>query len=274
MAAERKDPPVRLGFVGTGTITEAIVTGLLSADTAPPTITVSPRSAATAARLAARSPAVRVAADNQGVVDAADLVFLAIRPDVAEEVVRALRFRPGQRVVSLVAATDHATLAGWIDAPVPIVRAVPLPFVAERRGVTAIFPADAEVEALFADLGTAVACATLMDYDLLATASAVMGSYFGVMDHVVGWLKDKGLPETSARAYLAPLFVSLSGVAAAESGRSLEALRHEYSTKGGLNEQMFSRFCAEGGTAALTTALESVLERVRRASSGRTSGSA
>ena len=256
----------RLGFVGTGTITEAIVTGLASGEGAGWEIAVSPRSAETAARLAARFPAVTVAAGNQAVVDAADMVFLAIRPDVAEEVVRALSFRTGQCVVSLIAAVDHATLAGWIGAPVRIVRAVPLPFVARRSGVTAVFPADAEVEALFARLGAAVPCASIEEYDLLATASALMGSYFGVMDHVVGWLKDKGLPETSARAYLAPLFSSLSEVATLETGQTLEALRHEYSTKGGLNEQMFARFRDHGGTDALTAALDSVLERVSRAS--------
>jgi pyrroline-5-carboxylate reductase len=45
-------------------------------------VILSPRSAETAARLAALSPRVRVAHDNHHVVDASDTVFLAIRPDV------------------------------------------------------------------------------------------------------------------------------------------------------------------------------------------------
>lgn len=254
----------RLGFIGTGTITEAIVTGVLAGGDPAPDITISPRSAATASRLAALSDKVTVARDNQHVVDAADMVFLAIRPDVAEEVVRALRFRSGQQVVSLVAAVDHTTLRDWIGVPVELVRAVPLPFVASRSGVTVIFPSNAPVEALFADLGTAVPCRSIEEYDLLATASALMGSYFGIMDHVVGWLQAKGLPPESARAYLAPLFSSLSTVAQTTPSRSLEDLRHEFSTKGGLNEQMFAKFRENGGTSALTTALESVLDRVRK----------
>lgn len=249
------------GFVGTGNITEAIVTGLLAGE--GPAIVVSPRSAATAARLAALSERVRVAQDNQHVVDAADMVFLAIRPDVAEAVVRALRFRPGQRVVSLVATVDHAALQSWIGVPVDIVRAIPLPFVATRSGVTAIFPPDPAVEALFSGLGTAVACETIKEYDLLATASALMGSYFGIMDHAVGWLTENGLPEASARAYLASLFSSLSTVAERDASRSLEDLRHEYSTKGGLNEQIFTQFREGGGLDALTRGLDSVLKRVR-----------
>ncbi|KQV33550.1 MULTISPECIES: pyrroline-5-carboxylate reductase [unclassified Rhizobium] len=251
------------GFVGTGNITEAIVAGILAGEGQGPDIVVSPRSAATAARLAALSPKVLVGEDNQHVVDAADMVFLAIRPDVAEAVVRALRFRPGQRVVSLVATVDHAALRSWIDVPVEVVRAIPLPFVATRSGVTAIFPPDPAVEALFSDLGTAVACETIEEYDLLATASALMGSYFGIMDHAVGWLTARGMPETSARAYLASLFSSLSTVAKRDASRPLEDLRHEYSTKGGLNEQIFTQFREGGGLDALTRGLDSVLDRIR-----------
>ena len=110
----------RFGFIGTGTITEAIVTGMLAGEGPAPEIIVSPRSAATAARLAALSSTVLVARDNQHVVDAAEMVFLAVRPNVAEDVVRALRFRAGQRIVSLVATLDHATLRSWIDTPVEV----------------------------------------------------------------------------------------------------------------------------------------------------------
>lgn len=252
----------RLGFIGTGTITEAIVTGILAGEGPAPSIVISPRSVATAARLAKRSPQVLVARDNQHVVDASDMVFLAIRPDVAKEVVDALRFRADQQVVSLVATIDLATLRSWIDVPIEIVRAVPLPFVATRSGVTAIFPPNPAVEALFSDLGKAVACNSIEEYDLLAVASALMGFYFGVMDHVVGWLQAKGLPQESARAYLAQHFSSLSTVAVNNPSTSLEDLRHEYSTKGGLNEQMFAEFRDGGGLGALTRALESVISRV------------
>lgn len=254
---------LRLGFIGTGTITEAIVTGIVSSEGAVPDIVVSPRSAKTAARLAGLSSRVTVAADNQSVADVADMLFLAVRPNVAEEVVRALRFRPGQQVVSLISTIDHAALHSWIDAPVGIVRAVPLPFVATRSGVTTIFPPAAAVEALFSTLGTAVACKTIEAFDVLAASSALMGTYFGIMDHIVGWMQAKGLPRESARAYLAQHFLSLSTVAMQNPSMLLEDLRHEYSTKGGLNEQMFAEFHKAGGLNALTQALDAVLSRIR-----------
>src|SRR5690606_36058060 len=170
-----------LGFVGTGTITQAIVEGLLADGRATPDIVVSPRSASRAAQLAAGYPNVRVASDNQAVVDDAEIVVLAIRPQVAQAVVRELRFRTGQRVLSLIAAVDSERLGSWIDADVSIVRAVPLPFVAERHGVTAIFPPDATMRALFEPLGTVVESPTVEAFELLCAASALMGTYFGIL---------------------------------------------------------------------------------------------
>ena len=100
------------------------------------------------------------------------------------------------------------------------------------------------------------------DGKLLYGEAIPMGSYFGLLETVQGWLSAQGLSETASRTYLAGLFASL-GVAAENSPNNFATLRDEYSTKGGLNEQMFRVFAEKGGTAALTTALAEVLARVR-----------
>lgn len=247
---------MRLGFVGTGTIAAAMVEGLGGG------AILSPRNAAVAADLAGRFPDVTVAVDNQEVVDQSDLVVLSVRPQIAADVLRGLRFREGQKVLSLVAATQIETLRDWISLDLTIVRAIPLPFVAARRGVTPIFPPDAQVAALFDQLGQAIECRTIDEFDLMAVGSALMGSYFGILETAQDWLVDQGLPEPSARAYLAGLFANLGSVA--DRGASpLADLRREYSTTGGLNEQVFRVFQEAGGTLALRTALGQVLARVR-----------
>lgn len=255
---------MNIGFVGTGTIAEAMVTGMLASSLDVREIIVSPRNSEIAARLARLSPRVRVGSDNQAVVDAADVVFLAIRPQIAEEVIRALRFRSGQLVVSVIAATDRAKLKDWIDATVDIVQAIPLPFVAERAGVTAIFPPNADVSRIFAALGSSVECESREEYDLLAAASALMGTYFGVLDRTTGWLASQGMAEDKARAYLAPLFLSLAQTAVKHRDMPLAALRQEFSTKGGLNEQVFEDFDRKGGTRALVAALDRVMMRIKQ----------
>lgn len=257
--------PQKIGFIGTGAITDAMVRGLLAEPAAVPHVLVSQRSADVSAKLAAEFPAVLVSRDNQAIVDGCDTVMLAIRPQIAEEVIRPLQFRDGQTVISVVAATSREALFDWIGADVRLSQAIPLPFVARRKGVTAVYPPDADTAALFDVLGNAVECETRKEYDLLAAASALMATYFGIMHRTTGWLAENGLPEDKGRAYLAPLFASLSETAllAGKDGDLID-LSREFATKGGLNEQVFQDFDGNGGTESLRQALRRVLKRIEQ----------
>ncbi|CCM78422.1 NADP oxidoreductase coenzyme F420-dependent (fragment) [Rhizobium mesoamericanum STM3625] len=190
------------------------------------------------------------------------MVFLAIRPQVAEDVVRALSFRNGQRVVSVVAATERQALIDWIGADVHLVQAIPLPFVAKRQGATAVYPADDAVAALFDTLGGVVHCESRKEYDLISAASSMMSTYFGIMETVAGWLEKRGLERAKGHAYIAPLFASLAQKATGPGAEPFSTLSSEFATKGGLNEQVLSDFEKKGGIAALTAALDGVLARI------------
>ena len=98
---------MKLGFVGTGALSSAIVTGLKSLPGETTPVVVSPRNEEIAADLAARYPDVRIAADNQAVVDQCDTVMLAVRPQIAREVLKELRFQPDHHVVSLIATISR-----------------------------------------------------------------------------------------------------------------------------------------------------------------------
>ena len=77
---------MKLGFIGTGALTSAIVTGLKSDPDNSVSILLSPRNEDIAASLASRYRDVRVAPDNQAVLDACDTVMLAVRPQLAHDV--------------------------------------------------------------------------------------------------------------------------------------------------------------------------------------------
>jgi pyrroline-5-carboxylate reductase len=61
-------------------------------------IVLSPRSAARSAELAARDDKVRVAPNNQRVIDGTDIVILAVLPDQMASLCSSLSFRDGQVV--------------------------------------------------------------------------------------------------------------------------------------------------------------------------------
>src|SRR5258708_12911957 len=101
---------MKIGFIGIGNIASAIVQGLCTSDAEGLQLFLSPRNEELSRSLAARYPGVRRLADNQAVVDASDVVIIAVRPPVAREMLSALRFREDQAVVSLVALLPYEPL--------------------------------------------------------------------------------------------------------------------------------------------------------------------
>ena len=106
-----------LGFVGTGAITTAMVTGFCSrAADVPYPIVVSPHYEKNAAKLKADYPdRVTVADSIQAVVDAADWVILAVLPEAGEEVCRSLRFRPAHKIINVMFDKTVEQIAAWIN---------------------------------------------------------------------------------------------------------------------------------------------------------------
>lgn len=252
---------MRLGFVGTGTITAAMVRGLKRSRLRDWHVLLSPRNPDIARGLADELPGVAVAADNQAVIDGADMVVLAVRPDAAETILRGLRFRGGQPVISLIAATPAATITEWTGAT-QVCRAIPLPFVEEGRDVTPVYPPHPDAMLVFDALGKALPVEDLASFDVYGALSALMAQYFGMIETVADWAARQGMPADDARAYLSGLYHNL-GTVLRDSPQSLPELRLGHSTVGGLNEQVCMDFTARGGNAALTAALDAVLARIK-----------
>lgn len=251
---------ISLGFLGTGTITAAIVRGLKASALRDWPVVLSPRSTALSAELAASLPGVTVGASNQDVIDNSEVVFLAVRPQDAEAVIRPLAFRPGQRIVSLVAALDVATILAWTGVS-SITRAIPLTFVEQRAGVTPIIPPDETAAKIFSALGTCIQVSDIDAFDGYAAASALMGTYFGIAEAAQGWLVANGLRPDESELFLRHMFGSLGDVMRAKP-LSLGELRAGHSTRGGLNELAYERFMGAGGGKALNTGLDAVLARI------------
>ncbi|SEQ57689.1 NAD(P)-binding domain-containing protein [Microlunatus flavus] len=252
------------GFVGTGSITRAMVEGLSTVDD-PPAIVVSPRGAAVSAALARRFANVRVAADNQAVVDAVRCVVLAPRPVDAPAVVEGLRFTPEHVVVSVVAALPLAHLRSAVAPATRVARAIPLPSVAARQGLVPVVPPEPDALELFGRLGDVAALDDETAFDAFSAASAFAATQLDLLATVEAWLAGQGVPAPEARAYVGVLLRGLSDALAEEPDRELAALADDHATPGGLNQQVREDVRAAGTHAVVATALDDVLARVRGA---------
>ena len=255
---------MRLGFVGTGAITSAIVTGLNTAGGGD-TILVSPRNAETAAALAAKVPNVTIAASNQAVLDGSDVVMLAIRPQVATEVLSELTFRADHHVISLMAITPLEQVRAMVAPARTATRAVPLPLVADRCGPTPIFPPDQVAASIFNRIGTAIEATSADQFIAFSTATATMAPYFTFAEEIAAWLTGRGVPAADARRYVATVFQGLGNIAATSQEHSLAALAGEFATRGGINEQVLAHMKARGAFDALSEGLDAVLHRMKSA---------
>jgi pyrroline-5-carboxylate reductase len=253
---------MKLGFIGTGALTSAIVTGIKSTTDHSVSVLLSPRNQEIAARLAARYPDVRVAPDNQAVLDGSDMVMLAVRPQVAKEVLSALQFRRSHHVVSLIATLSRDEIAALTAPADQVTKALPMPMVAYRQGATIIHPPDPAVASLFGSLGKAIEVSDPGEFDALSVATATFATYFKYLDTIHGWLKDHGVGEATARDYVAGLFKALGGVPETMPDADFVQMAADYATRGGINEQVLRELLAKGIFDAVRESLEGVYGRV------------
>ena len=265
MSAVAPTPLPKYGFVGVGTMASAIVRGMCTLPTAPMTsIVLSPRGAEKAGALAAAFPeSVTIAADNQAVVDACDIIFIGVLPKQCEEVVRGLRFESRHTVVSLVSTAPLAMLQEAC-APVPtaqVVRAIPLPPVAKHKGACVMTPPHPTVVGLFDLLGTVVAVETEVLMKKMMPVTALMGQLYAQHRATQQWLVAQGVDADSAAKWTGAVFHTVTVDSAVAGASTFEELVHEQ-TPGGLNEQVIREMTEAGTYSALSDSLDNCLARI------------
>lgn len=252
---------MKIGVIGTGNIAVAVIRGLCTAADAPGRVLLSPRNAEKSARLAGEFVQAEVAPDNQSVIDGSDWMILAVRPQVAHEVLSGLQFRAGQKIVSLIAAVTLDQLGELCAPATDIVRAVPLPPVAQHIGPTAICPVDAEVAVLFDKIGTAVPVEDEHQFNTICTATATVAAYYGFLGTISDWMVNEGLEREASDRYLAALSQAVAAEAPEAVEHGFDGLITDMATPGGMNEQVHRTLRDEGWFEPLHPALDAILAR-------------
>ena len=253
---------MRLGFIGTGTITSAIVTGLCRANPPSSPILVSPRNAEKASALAATYSQVRVAKNNQSLVDGSDCIFLAVGTQVAREVLGSLRFRADQHIISLIGMLSLAKVQKLVAPATIVFRAVPLPPVARATCPIAFFPPDTQVAGLLDRIGTAVALDDEDQFNALCAVTALMAPFYALLTQTQTWLTAQGVEADVASRYVLGMFNGLCLDAIDVGAEGFESITAKAQTPGGLNEEALRRLTDADWYNRVDSVLDIILARI------------
>ncbi|HEV7644817.1 MAG TPA: NAD(P)-binding domain-containing protein [Pyrinomonadaceae bacterium] len=251
---------MKYGFIGVGAIASAMVTGICKDNDDAPEILVSPRNHAMASHLARIYPTVEVAKSNQAVVDNADAAIICLRPAAGRSELGALKFSDESVVISAMAGVPLDELKSLAYPAKTIARIIPLPRIAVRGSVTAIYPPNDIARELFDTLGGSVEVTGESSFDAFSAATATIAAHFGYLNTIAGWLKEHGVPAEGAAKYVSSIFVGLGE--ALKMGEDLDELVKEHATPGGINELFLKTLTEHGVRDEITGGLDLVFYRL------------
>ena len=255
---------MKLGFIGTGKITSAVITGMCTSKISFQKILVSPRNRNIALKLKKKFKKVIIAKTNQEIVDKCNWVFLAVTPKVGEKILPKLNFKPSQTIVNFISTIGNSQLKKYIKVKAKIVRALPLPPIALRKGPVPICPANKKVKKFFNHLGSAVEISDEKLFTNFWCMTAMMAPYYEILNTLSKWLSSKGLKNADTQKYITSLFSAMSEDAVLNSKKDLKYLVKESQTPKGLNEQGVNELRKLGFYKSTEKTLNSILKRLNK----------
>jgi len=260
-----------IGFIGGGNMARSLIGGLVRAGYPADALTVADPNDAIRAALAADF-GIQASSDNQHIADLCDVVVLAVKPQVLKDVATALRTgqRQHQLFLTVAAGIRTASLATWLGAKTPIVRAMPNTPALVQSGATGLF-ANSHVSTGQRDLAESIMRAAglvqwVEDEALMDAVTALSGSgpayLFLVMEAMEKAGQAMGLPADTAR-----LLTVQTAFGAAKLALEIEedpaVLRQNVTSPGGTTERAIQVLRDEGLEDLFDKALRAARDRAQ-----------
>jgi len=253
---------MNLGFIGTGKIASSVITGICNSKIKYNLIVVSPRNKKIALSLKKRFKKVIISKTNQEIIDKSDWVFLSVTPMVGEKIIKDLKFKSNQKVISFISTITLSQLKKMIKKKIDIIRAIPLPPISLKEGPVPICPPNKKVKAFFDKLGSTVEIKNEKLSINFWSTSGMMASYYKMLDTISVWLNKKGVKKLDAQKYVTSLFLALSKDAVINSNKDLKLLVKDSQTPKGLNEHGLKEMIKKDVYKSVTNTLNSIYKRL------------
>jgi len=253
-----------LGFIGTGKISSSVIKGISNSKLSYKKIIISPRNYKLSKLLKKKYRKVTIAKNNQEIVNKSNWVFLAVTPSVGKKIIKELKFKSTQTVISFISTITLAELKKTIKVKAKIVRAIPLPPISIKKGPVPICPPNKKVKAFFDKIGTTVEIKNEKSSINFWSTSGMMAPFYQLLSAMTDWLVKKGVKRGDAQKYITSLFLALSEDAVVNSKKDLKYLVKDSQTPNGLNEQGVKELTKAGFYKSLEKTLNSIHKRLSK----------
>jgi pyrroline-5-carboxylate reductase len=253
---------MKLGFIGTGKIASSVITGIYRSKISFTKILISPRNKKIAIILKKKFKKIVIAKDNQEIAENCNWIFFSITPTVGERIIKTLKFKSSQTIISFIPTITLAELKKAIKVNAKIVRAIPLPPISLKKGPVPICPPNKKVKDFFNKIGTTVEIKNEKSSINFWATSGMMAPFYELLRVMTDWLVKRGVKRNNAQKYITSLFLALSEDAVANSKKDLKYLVKESQTPKGLNEQGVKELTKAGFYKSLEKTLNSIHKRL------------
>ena len=253
---------MKLGFIGTGKITSSVISGICSSKINYKKIFISSRNSLIARGLKKKFKKIFIEKDNQKIVNNCDWIFLAVTPTVGHKIIKNLRFRSNQTIISFISTINLSELRKMIKVKADLVRAIPLPPISLKKGPVPICPPNRKVKNFFNKIGSTIEIKNEKLSINFWSTSGMMASYYEILNVMSTWLIKKGIKRSDAQKYITTLFLALSEDAVVNSKKDLKHLVKSSQTPRGLNEYALKYLRKAGFYRHFSKSLNSILKRL------------
>ena len=261
-----------IGFIGGGNMAESLIGGLLASGHKASLIHVSEPEKSRRSRLLAEY-GVHCVEDNNELVERADLLLFAVKPQLLQQVALPLRNRIQEKqslIISIAAGVRSADLEQWLGGELAIVRVMPNTPALVRAGASALYANHRvgneqknQAESIIRSVGLTVWLDNEAQMDIVTALSGSGPAYiFRVIEAMEDAATRTGLARETSRL-LAIETVLGAAKLAVESEDSPTELRQKVTSPGGTTEQGLKQLEQGGIEQLFENAINAAVDRAR-----------
>lgn len=261
-----------IGIIGAGNMGEALIKGMLGSEqTVPGRIVASNRNASKLRHIKARY-SIRVSHFNPTVVEIADIVILAVKPQDIDEVCTEIRphLRRNQVIISIAAGVTVQRLKRLLGSGIKLIRVMPNTPALIDHGVTAIYAAPSVTEReiqlaeeIFGAVGLTYIIDKESEMDPITALSGTGPAYvYDIVDTLTRAGKNLGLHQQLAKELIVHTIIGAAKMVA-ETGEDPKELWKKVASKRGTTVAAFKILKRCGFQKILERAVRAAAKRSR-----------